>query len=251
MADKIPLVIANWKMKLGLAESVSLIRELKPKFNGGAELVVCPSFTALTEAAQALKGGKIKLGAQDCFWEAAGSYTGEVSANQLKETGCRYVIIGHSERRKNLNETDEMVHNKVKAALAAGLVPVVCVGETFEQRQEGAKDFVIIDQLTKALEGLEVKSGQHLVVAYEPVWVIGTGQAVTPADAGEAHDVLRQALTDLFDPELAAEDFRIIYGGSVDQHNVHSFTALNNIDGVLVGMASLKAGDLLPLIKNV
>ncbi|MFA6322440.1 MAG: triose-phosphate isomerase [Candidatus Buchananbacteria bacterium] len=245
-----PIIIANWKMKLSLAETLALAKTLKMKADKKAEVVVCPTFPALAETAKVLKGGRIKLGAQDCFWENSGSYTGEVSAPQLKEIGCQFVIIGHSERRKYLNETDEMIHAKTKAALEAGLTPIICVGETFEQRQEGAKDYVIIHQTTKALEGIEIKSHQQVIVAYEPVWVIGSGQAVSPNAAQEVHDVIRQVLLDLFNLEVVSNNFRIVYGGSVDQTNVKDFLSLENTSGVLVGMASLRPSDFLPLIKN-
>jgi triosephosphate isomerase len=214
-------------------------------------VVLCPSFVSLGEVGKILKGTKIKLGAQDCFWESQGAYTGEVSATYLREIGCEYVILGHSERRKYLNETDEMVHQKVRMALSAGLTPIVCVGETFSQRQEGAKDYILIQQTTKALEGINLGLEKKIIIAYEPVWVIGTGQAISPSEAESAHQVIRQALLDIF-PELMVEkSFRIIYGGSVDSINVKNFVCLKNTSGVLVGGASLDAGEFIQLIKNV
>jgi len=247
-----PLVIGNWKMRLSTKESVELAKEIKNHETAKikAEIVICPTFTAISEVVKAVKSNYIKVGAQNCFWEGQGSYTGEVSAHQLSELGCEYVIIGHSERRKLLNETDETVHRKVKMAIDAGLVPVVCVGETFEQRQEGSKDFVIMSQAMKAMEGLEFKSNSKVVIAYEPVWVIGTGQAVNPTEAQHAHQVIRQAMHDIFDPETVRNNFRVIYGGSVDENNVGSFTSLDNIDGVLVGIASLKAKDFIGIINK-
>ncbi len=249
--EKKPLVIANWKMKLGLADSRDLAKAMVVKAGQGAELILCPSFTALAAVGQVIKGTSVRLGAQDCFWEPTGAFTGEVSTAQLKELGAEFVIIGHSERRANLNETDEMVHRKVEAAVAAGLVPIICVGETFEQRQQGIRDFVLVGQATRALEGLVLKDRQRVIIAYEPVWVIGSGQAVEPDDAGAAAEVIRQVLIDLFSPDLVNNYFSIIYGGSVERGNVGSFCRQKNIDGILVGGASLKSAEFLDLIKNV
>jgi triosephosphate isomerase len=243
-------VIANWKMKLGVAESQALASVLKRVRTDGRDVVVCPSFPSLGEISKMLKGSVIKLGAQDCFWEADGAFTGEVSAKQLKEVGCEYVLIGHSERRQFLNETDEMVHKKIRMALLQGLTPIVCVGETFDQRQSGAKDYVLIQQTTKAFEGVDVNPNQHVIIAYEPVWVIGSGQAIDPNEAGAAHLIIRQTLFDLFPSSLVKSNFHIIYGGSVDGDNVSNFTSLEHTDGVLVGGASLNIETFAAIIKN-
>ena len=245
-----PIIIANWKMKLGLPESVDLAKAVKKKVSRKDEVVICPSFVSLTEVAKVLKNSNIKLGAQDCFWEAQGAFTGEVSASYLKEAGCEFVILGHSERRKYLNETDEMVHRKVAMALSAGLVPIVCVGETFEQRQDGATDYILIQQTTRAFEGAKVGFNQRAIIAYEPVWVIGTGQAINPDQAENAHQVIRQTLFDLFPESLVKNNFRIIYGGSVDAGNISRFTGLENTSGVLVGAASLNADDFAELLRS-
>jgi len=169
----------------------------------------------------------------------------------LHEIGCRYVIVGHSERRQYLGETDEMVHRKVAAALSAGLVPIICVGETFEQRQTGHQDYALIQQTSRALEGIALTEDQQLIVAYEPVWVIGTGQAINPDQAQTAHQVIRQTLIDLFPLTLVTENIRIIYGGSVDSGNVADFVRLEHTAGVLVGNASLDAGAFAALIRSV
>lgn len=248
--DKKPLVIANWKMKLSASQSVALAKEIKAKAGSQAVVAVCPSFTSLSAVGKVLAGSQIKLGAQDCFWENGGSFTGEVSADQLKEFGCEMVIIGHSERRRHLLESDEMVHKKVRLAIQEGLTPIVCAGETFDQRQIGATDYILIQQITKALEGVEFGPKQKIIIAYEPVWVIGSGQAIEPSQARMAHQVIRHVLFDLFPPELARNNFSVIYGGSVDGGNVHSFTGLEDIDGILVGGASLKAEDFLDVIRN-
>jgi len=246
-----PIVIANWKMKLGLSESVALAKAVRRIGSKDIELVICPSFISLTEAAKVLKGSQIKLGAQDCFWEAEGAFTGEVSAGYLKEVGGEFVILGHSERRQYLGETDGMVHRKVKMALMANLIPILCVGETFDQRQQGATDYVLIQQVTKALEGAPVGLEQRLIIAYEPVWVIGSGQAINPEQAATAHQVIRQTLFDLFPASLVKSNFAVIYGGSVDGANVASFTGLDNTAGVLVGGASLKIDKFTAIIKNI
>jgi len=245
-----PIIIANWKMKLGVPESIKLAREIKKGTSKKAEVVICPSFVSLGEVAHILKNSNVKLGAQDCFWEKEGAFTGEVSASQLREAGCEFVIVGHSERRKYLKETDEMVHQKVKMALAAGLIPIICVGETFDQRQEGAKDYVLIQQTTKALEGISVGVDQSVIIAYEPVWVIGTGQAVEPGEAETAHQVIRQSLFDLFPHSIVENNFQVVYGGSVDSKNVANFVSLENTTGVLVGGASLEAEEFISIIKN-
>ncbi|NUM25047.1 MAG: triose-phosphate isomerase [Candidatus Buchananbacteria bacterium] len=251
MGQSKKIVIANWKMKLGVPQSVDLAKGLKNISANNVEVAVCPSFVSLTEVAKVLSGSVVKLGAQDCFWEASGAYTGEVSANYLREAGCEFVIIGHSERRQYLAETNEMVHKKIKMALAANLIPVLCVGETFEQRQNGAKDYVIIEQTTKALEGLEVGPDQRVIIAYEPVWVIGSGQAIDPQEAAASHQVIRQSLFDIFPAPSINNNFSVIYGGSVDGENISYFTELENIDGVLVGGASLQVEAFKSIIKNV
>jgi triosephosphate isomerase len=245
------LVIANWKMKLNTEQSVSLAREIAnglPKTNH--EVVLCPSFTALSEVANIINKKNIKLGAQDCFWEDEGAYTGEVSAKHLKELGCSFVILGHSERRMYNQETDELIHQKAKAALSKMLTPVICVGETFDQRQEGAKDYVLIQQVTKALQGLHVSEKHQIVIAYEPVWVIGSGQAISGEEASAAHQVIHQCLFDLFPAEIVKNCFRIVYGGSVDEENVSAFSGLENTSGVLVGGASLTSKRFCAIINN-
>lgn len=251
MKDHKPIIIANWKMRLGVPESKELAQEVKKGATKKSEIVLCPSFVSLTEVANILKQSDVKLGAQDCFWESHGSFTGEVSASYLREAGVEFVILGHSERRKYLAETDEMVHKKVKMALAANLVPIVCVGETFEQRQQGAQDYILIQQTTKALDGVEINPDQRMIIAYEPIWVIGTGQAINPDQAALAEQVIRQTLLDLFPPTIVEENFSVIYGGSIDATNASSFMALEENHGFLVGGASLKAADFLAIIKNI
>lgn len=243
------LVIANWKMKLGLSESVKLALFYKRIKIKNSELVVCPSMPYIKQVAEVLPK-TILLGSQDCFWENSGAFTGEVSPLQLKELGCSYVILGHSERRTYLGETNEMVHKKTKAVLEANMVPVICVGETFEERQKGNQDYTLIQQVTQSLEGLELKKEHSLVVAYEPVWVIGTGQAIEPKQAELAHQIIWQTLFDIFGSS-AEEKFRVIYGGSVDENNVADFLSLQDTSGVLIGGASLKPDQFSAIIQKL
>lgn len=251
MSDKQPIVIGNWKMKLGIPESRELASSIKKTNLKNAEVVICPSFVSLTEVAKIIKHTNIALGAQDCFWESQGAFTGEVSANYLKEAGCDFVILGHSERRKYQKETDEMVHRKVGMALSAGLVPVICVGETFEQRHDGSKDYTLIQQTTKALEGTPIGPDQRVIIAYEPVWVIGTGQAIEPEEAALSQQVIRQVLFDLFTPSVVKSSFSVIYGGSVDNSNASKLFSLEENDGFLVGGASQNVKDFEGIIKNI
>ncbi len=248
--DKKPIIIGNWKMKLGIAESLELAKQLKHIPAKNVDVVVCPSFVSLSGVIDTLRHSSISVGAQDCFWESEGAFTGETSAAYLREIGASYVILGHSERRKYLGETDEMVHKKIKMALTAGLTPIVCVGETFEQRQEGSKDYVLIQQTVKALEGVPLGADQRVFIAYEPVWVIGSGQAIDPAEAAATHQVIRQSLFDIFPSSVVKSSFSIIYGGSVDANTVNDFTSLENTDGVLVGGASLTADSFRDIIQK-
>lgn len=249
------IIIANWKMNLTLQQSLVLAKDIlnglkKIKNLKKIDIVLCPSFTALSSI-QPLLLSKVYLGAQNCFWEEAGAYTGEISPFQLKEVGCQYVIIGHSERRQYLKETDEMIHCKVKTGLEAGIIPVLCIGETFEERQKGIKDYVIINQLSHALEGVNLKANQQLIIAYEPIWVIGTGQAVRPEEAEYASRIILQRVIDLYPLPIVRNNIRIIYGGSVDHTNIQDFLKQDTIDGVLVGGASLKAEGFIKMISRI
>lgn len=250
---KNPYVIANWKMQLNLEESIKLFNEMKSGLpaNNKVEVVVCPNFIALSEINKINGSGvNIKLGGQDVFWEDVGAYTGEISAKMLRGVNCEYVIIGHSDRRKYFNESDEAIHYKIRAALNAGLTPIVCVGETFKERQEGKKDYTIINQVTKALSGIDLQGAEKVIVAYEPVWVIGSGQAINSEEAEYMHQVIKQTLFDLFSVSAVESCFRIIYGGSVNENIVKRFLVEPSIDGVLVGGASLSADKFLGIIKE-
>ncbi len=225
------LIVANWKMQLTTKEAVKLARQLGALKWSGLELVLCPSFTALEPVARALKK-KYLLGAQDVFWARPGAYTGEIAAADLKELGCQYVLIGHSERRQFLGETDQMVGQKVPAALEAGLTPVVCVGESEAERRRGEEETIVKRQLAAALDGLAV-GRKNLVIAYEPVWAIGSGRTPKPREIQAMHQLIARALE-----EANVTQARVIYGGSVTADNILDFVNLPEVDGALIGGAS-------------
>lgn len=229
-------------------EAASLIEELKPLVaDAKAEVVVCPPFVCLDAAAKALKGTNIRLGAQNIHFEKNGAFTGEVSADMLLALGVEYVIIGHSERRQYFAETDETVNKKVKAALAAGLVPIICVGESLEQREEGITEEVVKRQTKLALEGLSAQQVAGLVIAYEPIWAIGTGKTATSQDANDTIKCIRSAVAEVFGS--AADEIRIQYGGSMNPKNAAELMAMSDIDGGLIGGASLKADDFSKVVN--
>lgn len=236
-------IIANWKMNLNLKETFDLIKEFKEKFKGfnAGQIIACPSELYLAEAVKALKGSEVAVGAQDVYWESRGAYTGETSAGMLEEVGCRYVILGHSERRRYLAENYEMIHKKIRAVLETEkLTPIVCIGESLEEKKSDKRDFVLVDQLQQALSGVDVFGEQMIIVAYEPIWAIGSGTAIEPAEAEYAHKIIKLALNDMFGMQVVNKNFKIIYGGSINSENVKGFANLENIDGFLVGGASIK-----------
>jgi triosephosphate isomerase len=198
---------------------------------------------------QAVNGTPVYMGAQDVFWEEKGQYTGEISPGTLKELGCEYCIVGHSERRSYLGETDEMIRHKVAALLKQGIHPVICVGETMEERRAGKRDAVVINQVREALKDNRPYGTQRIIVAYEPRWIIGTGQAVTPDDAASMHQLIKETLNDMLPADIIENQLSIIYGGSVEPSNVAGFLAMDVINGVLVGGASLRANDFVKLAE--
>lgn len=245
-----PIVAGNWKMNKTIAETRTLITELLPGLQPleSIDRVLCPPFTALLAASTMLSGSPIGLGAQNLHWQASGAYTGEVSPQMVAEL-CQYVILGHSERRAYFGETDESVNLKVKAALAAGLIPIVCVGETLEENRAGATAQVVETQLRGGLKDIVLSDGAGLVIAYEPVWAIGTGLACNPEDAQRViGEVTRPILADLFGLHIAAQ-IRIQYGGSVNAKNAAEYFSLPDVDGALVGGASLKAADFIQICQ--
>jgi triosephosphate isomerase len=244
-----PIIAGNWKMNKTPAEARELINELKPLVQDvDVDVVVCPPFVCLAAAAEALKGSNIALGAQNMHFEEKGAFTGEIAPNMLKELGVEYVIIGHSERRQYFTETDEGVNKKVTAALAHGLIPIMCVGETLEEREQGITERVVEKQTREGLKGLEGQDAQKVVIAYEPVWAIGTGKTATSDQANEVIAFIRGIVLDMFGKDVA-ENIRIQYGGSMNPKNASELMAMPDIDGGLIGGASLKAEDFAKVVK--
>lgn len=244
------VIAANWKLHKTIAESVEFVQQLRGALNPwpNVDVVLCPPFTALASVASALQGTPIGLGAQDMFWEAQGAFTGEISGPMLVDVGCRYVIVGHSERRTMLGETDETVHRKLLAALTHGLTPILCIGETLTEREAGRTFAVLTRQLSAAFNGCETWDCARLIVAYEPVWAIGTGRNATPEQAQEAHRFIRQWLATRCGAQ-AAESIRLQYGGSVNVANAAELLRQADVDGALVGGASLKAEAFSAIVK--
>jgi triosephosphate isomerase len=246
-----PLVMGNWKMHGTLAEARALTTAIRDglKRPRGVEVVVCPPFTALAVAGEILTGSPIRLGAQNCHWEATGAHTGETSAAMLADVGCRYVLVGHSERRREMGESDSQINLKVQAALTHGLTPVLCVGETAEERRQGLTFTTVEGQLRAGLSGMAADAIARVVLAYEPVWAIGTGVNATPAQAAEVHGYLRGLLGELSTKEVA-QGIRILYGGSVKAENADGLAADPEIDGALVGGASLNAQGFVAIARK-
>jgi triosephosphate isomerase len=246
-----PLVIGNWKMYGTQGEARALASAVRDglKRKVPAMIAVCPPFTALVAVAETLSGSAIALGAQNCHHEPSGPHTGEISVPMLADLGCRYVLVGHSERRKEMGETDEQIGKKLQAVLAHGLTPVLCVGETAEERRQGLTFTTVEGQLRAGLAGVATDGVAKLVLAYEPVWAIGTGVNATPSQAAEVHGYLRGLVSELASKETA-QGLSILYGGSVKADNADSLLAEPEIDGALVGGASLKAQDFIAIVKK-
>jgi triosephosphate isomerase len=246
---RIPLIAANWKMFKTVHEAVVFMKECRGLVKGidDVEIVIAPPFTAIHAAAEAARTTNLGVAGQDLFWEREGAYTGEVSAGMLAEAGAEYVIIGHSERRRLFGETDATVNRKVRAALGARLVPIVCIGETLEEREAGRTMQVLDRQIKDGLEGFSADDLEPLVVAYEPVWAIGTGRNATPDQAQEAHAHIRARLRQWFGGD-AAERCRILYGGSVKPDNIAEIVRQSDVDGALVGGASLDLASFHALV---
>jgi len=239
-----PMIAGNWKLHKTISEATSLVSELIPAVasNQNVEIVVAPVYTALSKVAETLADSNIKLAAQNCYPEPQGAFTGEVSPLLLKDAGCEYVIIGHSERRQLFAETDKSVNSKALALAESGLGTIFCIGETLEERESGKMFDVLRQQVTAGLKDLTSKQMQTVVVAYEPVWAIGTGKVATDEQAQEVHAFIRGLLAELYDAQTAAAT-RILYGGSVKPGNVDGLMTQPDVDGALVGGASLKADD--------
>jgi len=246
-----PVVVGNWKMNGTLAEARALAWAVRQKLaqRQGVEVVLCPPFTALAAVAEVLAGSSLGLGAQNCHWEAGGAFTGEVSPSLLADLGCRLVILGHSERRQHLGESDAMINRKLHAALSHGLTPLLCVGETAEEHRRGLTSQAVEGQLRRGLAGSSPEGIGRCMLAYEPVWAIGTGVNATPAQAAEVHGCLRGLISQLA-PKEVAQAVRILYGGSVKPENTASLLQEPEVDGVLVGGASLEAEPFVAIVKT-
>jgi triosephosphate isomerase len=244
-----PIIAGNWKMNKTVSEAVDFIKEFLPLVEGieDRDIVIAPPYTSLAEAARLLKNSNVALAAQNIFWEEKGAYTGEISPSMLVEIGCSYVIIGHSERRKYFNEDNSLVNRKVKAALIANLTPIMCLGETLEERKKGKTLSIVERQIREGLEGLESWQAERMIIAYEPIWAIGTGVNASPQQAQEVHSHIRQQLNSFFG-EVGLK-VRVQYGGSVKPDNINDLMAEADIDGALVGGASLQPPSFAAIVK--
>ncbi len=246
------VVAGNWKMNKNLNEAIQLVSELKNElsnFEPNCEVIVCPPFTNLESVNTIIKDSKIHLGAQNMYFEDSGAFTGEISADMLLSVGVEYVIVGHSERRAIFKETDEVINLKLKQAFKKDLKPILCVGETLEQRESGEMKSVIKSQVTGALKEIPASDISKMILAYEPVWAIGTGKTATPEQAQEVHKFIRELISELYD-ETTAENLTIQYGGSVKPANAASLLSQPDIDGALVGGACLQAQSFVEIIKS-
>ncbi|MBL0714291.1 MAG: triose-phosphate isomerase [Desulfosarcina sp.] len=250
MTTRTPFIAGNWKMYKTGTEAAETARSLNNLIAGisGVDVMIAPPFTALGSVFDALQGSSIALGAQNLHWESEGAFTGEIAPGMIKAAGCRYAIIGHSERRHLFGETDQDVNRKVLAALAAGLAPVLCIGETEAEREAGQTFSVLDKQVRLGLENVSLQKPGDLVVAYEPVWAIGTGKTATRDQAQEVHAFIRDLLRKFYD-EQVAEATRILYGGSVKPNNIADLMRMNDIDGALVGGASLEPETFAQIVK--
>ena len=244
-----PVIAGNWKMNKTPEEAVKVINELKPLVKDATcEVVICPTFVCLSAALEAAKGSNIKIGAQNMHFEESGAFTGEVAPGMLEAMGVDYVVLGHSERREYFNETDEALNKKVKAAFAHNLTPILCCGETLEQRENGTTNEVVGAQIKADLEGLSNELAEKVIIAYEPIWAIGTGKTATDEQANETISAIRGVVAEMFGKEVA-EKVRIQYGGSVKPNTIKAQMAMSDIDGALVGGASLVADDFSKIVN--
>lgn len=245
-----PIIAGNWKMNNTISATKALISDLIPLVaDAKAECVICVPYTNIQTAAEMIKGTNIKLGAENVHWAASGAYTGEISADMLLELGVEYVIIGHSERRQYFGETDETVNKRAITALAKGLKPIICVGESLEERESGQYKAILENQTEKALANIAKEDLENLVIAYEPIWAIGTGKTATSQEANDTIAIIRNKVASLYCSKCAEDKVRIQYGGSMNPKNASELMAMPQIDGGLIGGASLKAVDFSMVVK--
>ena len=249
---RIPIIAGNWKLHKTPEESIRLVTELKRALSNvtGVDIVVCPTAIALTDVSDVILESNIVLGAQNLYWEDQGPFTGEISGSMIKSAGCSYVIIGHSERRQYFGETNETVNKKIRSALESGLIPIICVGESLEDRESEKTFDVIKDQVIGALSSYNAEEVKNMVIAYEPLWAIGTGKTATPEQAQDVHKYIRDLLGDLYN-DGTAHSVRLQYGGSVKPDNIKDLISKEDIDGALVGGASLKSDSFAHIVKGV
>lgn len=246
-----PLIAGNWKMNKTVDESTALAGELLLALKNSddrADILICPPFTSLYPVHQVIKDSKIKLGAQNMYFEQNGAYTGEISADMLKNAGAEYVILGHSERRQYFGDTDEIVNKKLRASISSDIKAILCVGESLSERENKEEKTKVRSQLVKAFEGISEHNAKGIVIAYEPIWAIGTGKTATSAQAGEMASFIRETVKDIYG-EDAAGSVRILYGGSVKGSNISEIMSQKDVDGVLVGGASLKADEFSKIVN--
>ncbi len=245
---RVPMIAGNWKMNTTVSEAIELVNQMRRGLDeiANVDKVICPPFVSLAAVRELIKGSSIKLGAQNIYFEEKGAYTGEISPLMLADL-CEFVIIGHSERRQYFNETGEIVNKKIRAALKAGLKPILCIGERLEENEAGRTKEVLTEQLRSSLAEIDYLGG--LIIAYEPVWAIGTGRAATGKQANETIGFIRQTISQKYGKRIA-QDLRILYGGSVTAANTDEFINQSDIDGALVGRASLKANEFLGIVKQ-
>ncbi len=245
---RVPMIAGNWKMNTTVSEAIELVSEMRRKLDeiDGVDKVICPPFISLAVVKELIRGSSIRLGAQNLYFEEKGAYTGEISPLMLADL-CEFVIIGHSERRQYFNETGEIVNKKLRAALKVGLKPILCIGEKLEENEAGKTEEVVTEQLESSLAGIDSLDG--LIIAYEPVWAIGTGKAATGKQVNETIGLILYNIAQLYDEEVA-QQMRILYGGSVTADNIAEFVQQSEIDGALVGGASLKASEFLSIVRQ-
>jgi triosephosphate isomerase len=246
------IIAGNWKMNKDIPATNILINELTSKLqneNISADIIVCPPFTSLESAGKLLKNSNIKLGAQNMYFEDDGAFTGEISASMIKSTGCEFVILGHSERRTIFKENNELINKKIKKALQNGLRSIFCIGETLQEREKGITESVVKTQVIEGLKGISLEELKNIIIAYEPVWAIGTGRNATPQQAEEVHLFIRNLIADLYSKETS-ENLIIQYGGSVKPENAKDLLTQPDVDGALIGGACLKADSFISIIKS-
>ncbi|HRE41164.1 MAG TPA: triose-phosphate isomerase [Ignavibacteria bacterium] len=247
------LIAGNWKMNKDLQESEKLVSEiiagLKKIEYDKSDVLICPSFVSLSDTYKQISGTPLNLGAQNMYFENEGAFTGEISANMIKSAGCKYVILGHSERRNIFHESDELINKKVIKAIDSKLTAILCVGEILEERESGKQNEVVKSQIEKGLAGVSSDKLINLVIAYEPVWAIGTGKNATPEEANEMHKFIREIISDLYNKN-ASDEMRILYGGSLNDKNCEELLSQSDIDGGLIGGASLKSESFLKIIET-